>query len=73
MSDNLPQELKLPPDMQITCLHDQHHLTAAHQFLSSDDKWWIVSLYNDDMHIFLLYIELFDCYHKNCQITSAKT
>ena len=73
MSDNPPQKLRLPSDMWITYLHSQHHLAAAHQFLCSDDKWWMVSLYSDGMHIFLPYIELSDCHHKNCQMTSART
>ena len=73
MSGNLPQKLTLPSDMQITCLHSQHHLAAAHQFLHPGNKWWMVSLYNDSMHIFLPYIELPDHHHKNCQMTSART
>ena len=73
MSGNPPQELRLPSNMQITCLHNQHCFTAVHQFLHSDDKWWMVSLYNDSMHIFLLYIKLSDYHHKNCQMTSART
>ena len=58
--------------MQIICLHDQHCLAAAHQFLHSDNKWWMMNLYSDDMYIFLLYIKLPDHHHKNCQIISVR-
>ena len=73
MSGDPPQELTLPPDMRITCLHGQHRLAAAHQFLRPGDKWWMVSLYSDGMRIFLPYVELPDRHHKNCQMTSART
>lgn len=36
-------------DEPLVCLHGQHRLAAAAQFLEPEDKWWIVDLYLDGM------------------------
>lgn len=37
------------PEAPLHCAHGQHRIAAAIQFLPSDDQWWIVTLYSQDI------------------------
>jgi hypothetical protein len=43
--EEVPPRLELDADDRITCLHGQHRIEAAKQYLNGSDKWWIVDLY----------------------------
>ncbi|PVH68509.1 hypothetical protein DL98DRAFT_630594 [Cadophora sp. DSE1049] len=38
-------QLVFPQDFQLECLHGQHRIQAAREFLLPTDKWWTVDLY----------------------------
>ena len=40
-----PPELFFPSGFTLTCLHGQHRIAAAREFLLPGDQWWIVDLY----------------------------
>lgn len=44
---NQPQcpTLRFPSGFQLECLHGQHRIQAAREFLPPNDKWWTVDLY----------------------------
>jgi hypothetical protein len=44
--DSLPPPLLLPDQSMISCLHGQHRLLAAREYLEEDDQWWTVDLYH---------------------------
>ena len=43
----LPPPLTLPANARLECLHGQHRLLAAKEYLDERDQWWIVNLYNE--------------------------
>jgi len=38
--------LKLPEGSEIECLHGQHRLVAAREYLLPRDQWWVIDLYS---------------------------
>jgi hypothetical protein len=42
------------PDQPLTYLHGRHRLEAARQFLTGNERWWIVDLYSDGLLLFSL-------------------
>ena len=43
-----PQQLTIPPPHRILCLHGQHRILAAKEYLGNEnDWWWNVELYRD--------------------------
>ena len=53
LPDRLPKTLRADypqltfwPDYRLECLHGRHRLEAAKLALSSQDRWWIVDLYD---------------------------
>lgn len=49
-----PEQLVL--EGELTVLHGRHRLEAAKDFLSADDKWWVVDLYLEGKMISLALI-----------------
>ncbi|KAH7323832.1 hypothetical protein BKA65DRAFT_555502 [Rhexocercosporidium sp. MPI-PUGE-AT-0058] len=43
-------ELVFPQGFQIECLHGQHRIQAAREFLLPTDKWWTVDFYTSDIN-----------------------
>ncbi|CZT41140.1 uncharacterized protein RSE6_00835 [Rhynchosporium secalis] len=43
-------ELIFPQGFQLECLHGQHRVQAAREFLLPTDKWWTVDLYTSDIN-----------------------
>lgn len=39
--------LELPAGVQVRCLHGQHRVAAARQFLRGQDQWWVVDIFAD--------------------------
>jgi hypothetical protein len=46
--------LSFPEGFQLECLHGQHRIQAAREFLLPTDKWWTVDLYTSGKYIHLL-------------------
>lgn len=42
--------LEFPKDFQLHCVHGQHRIQAAREFLLPTDKWWTVDLYTSGKH-----------------------
>ncbi|KIM93529.1 hypothetical protein OIDMADRAFT_35637 [Oidiodendron maius Zn] len=42
-----PAEFELPGNLQLDCLHGQHRILAAAEFLPPGDRWWLVDIYGD--------------------------
>ncbi|KAH8799388.1 hypothetical protein F5884DRAFT_686783, partial [Xylogone sp. PMI_703] len=42
--------LRFPQGFQLECLHGQHRIQAAREFLLPTDKWWTVDLYTSDIN-----------------------
>ncbi|KAH9206334.1 hypothetical protein DL95DRAFT_73744 [Leptodontidium sp. 2 PMI_412] len=42
--------LVFPQGFQLECLHGQHRIQAAREFLPPTDKWWTVDLYTSGEH-----------------------
>ncbi|KAF2812826.1 uncharacterized protein BDZ99DRAFT_381703, partial [Mytilinidion resinicola] len=44
-----PLLLEFENGVHITCLHGQHRIEAAKQYLDNIEKWWVIDLYLDDL------------------------
>ena len=42
-----PAGFTLPSNLQLDCLHGQHRIRAATEFLPSGDRWWLVDIYKE--------------------------
>jgi Protein of unknown function (DUF3723) len=51
VSNSAPPWLDLQPDMKVECLHGQHRILAAQQFLAASKRWWIVDFYSTGKYI----------------------
>ncbi|KAH8765626.1 hypothetical protein BGZ57DRAFT_533732 [Hyaloscypha finlandica] len=43
-------KLSFPAGFKLRCLHGQHRIQAAREFLLPHDKWWTVDLYTSDLN-----------------------
>lgn len=50
-SRNRPAEFELPSNVQLQCLHGQHRIVAATEYLPSGDRWWLVDIYGEGEEI----------------------
>jgi hypothetical protein len=41
-----PPKLYLARDVKLECLHGQHRILAAKEFLAPSQRWWVVDLYS---------------------------
>ena len=46
VSNDDPPLLHLEQDIKLECLHGQHRVVAAKEFLPAPKRWWIVDLYS---------------------------
>lgn len=42
--------LALPVGVQVQCLHGQHRIAAARQYLLGQDRWWVIDVYSASKH-----------------------
>jgi hypothetical protein len=56
-SNSAPPRLDLQSDMRVECLHGQHRILAAKQFLAPSRRWWIVDFYSTG-HILNVHLKL---------------
>jgi hypothetical protein len=53
VSSSNPAKYKLPPGITLECLHGQHRVLAATEYLPRGDGWWLVDIYGQGMLIVL--------------------
>jgi len=46
VSNSNPPTLDLGRDVKLECLHGQHRILAAKEFLAPSKRWWVVDLYS---------------------------
>jgi hypothetical protein len=46
VSNSNPPKLHFGQDVKLECLHGQHRIIAAKEFLVSSERWWVVDLYS---------------------------
>jgi hypothetical protein len=46
LSNSNPPTLDLGRDVKLECLHGQHRILAAKEFLAPSKRWWVVDLYS---------------------------
>jgi len=42
-----PPVFELPTGIQLQCLHGQHRIHAAEEYLPPGDRWWLVDIYSE--------------------------
>jgi Protein of unknown function (DUF3723) len=45
-----PPKLNLGREVKLECLHGQHRILAAKEFLDSSQRWWVVDLYSTSQY-----------------------
>jgi hypothetical protein len=56
LSNNHPTKFELPANLQLKCLHGQHRIAAAAEYLPYGDKWWLVDIYGEGQYIYSFYM-----------------
>jgi hypothetical protein len=46
-SPNSPPRFELPINAKLPCLHGQHRIRAAAEYLPPEERWWMVDLYGE--------------------------
>lgn len=49
-STSHPAKFELPSNLQLKCLHGQHRIIAATEYLPSGDRWWLVDIYGEGQY-----------------------
>lgn len=46
-----PAEIEFPNNVKLDCLHGQHRIIAAAEFLPLGDRWWLVDIYGEGQYV----------------------
>jgi hypothetical protein len=47
ISTSHPTKFELPGNLKLNCLHGQHRVLAATEYLPHGDRWWLVDIYGE--------------------------
>ena len=47
ISTGHPTKFELPSNLKLKCLHGQHRILAASEYLPAGDRWWLVDIYGE--------------------------